>query len=122
MDTLNGQITDNNKLNGFLTSNNLELTGSLSADEILAGQLISQELNLQGNLSADSILIEGTIMFSPEIPTDIYEGEYEVVSKPFKTSEIQTQGLRMLENIVVLEIPYYETSNVSGYTVYIGGE
>lgn len=122
MNVLNGQITDNNKLSGFLTSDNLELTGSLSADEILVGQLISQELNLQGSLSADSILMEGIISIPPEIPTDIYEGEYEIVSKPFETSEIQTQGLKMRENIVVLEIPYYETSNVSGYTVYIGGE
>lgn len=122
MNVLNGQITDNNKLSGFLTSDNLELTGSLSADEVLVGQLISQESNLQGNLSADSILMEGIISIPPEIPTDIYEGEYEIVSKPFETSEIQTQGLKMRENIVVLEIPYYETSNVSGYTVYIGGE
>ena len=122
MNVLNGQITDNNKLSGFLTSDSLKLTGSLSADKILVGQLISQEVNLQGNLSADSILMEGIISIPPEIPTDIYEGEYTIVSKPFETNEIQTQGLKMQENIVVLEIPYYETSNVSGYTVYIGGE
>ena len=122
MDTLNGQIKEDSKLYGFLTTNNFGLTGSLSNDDVLIGQLISQELNLQGSLSTNNILMEGNITIPPEIPTDIYEGEYTVVSKPFKTSEIPTQGLKMKENVVVLKIPYYETSNVSGYTVYIGGE
>ena len=122
MDTLNGQIKDNSKLSGFLTSNGLKLTGSLSTDKTLTGQLVSSKLNLQGNLSSDKVLMEGVITIPPEIPTDIYEGDYTVTSKPFKTNEIQTQGLKMRENIIVLEIPYYETSNVSGYTVYIGGE
>ena len=122
MDTLNGQIKEDNKLYGFLTANDFGLTGSLSNNDVLVGQLISQELNLQGSLSTNNILMEGNITIPPEIPTDIYEGEYEIVSKPFETSEIQTQGLKMRENIVVLEIPYYETSNISGYTVYIGGE
>ena len=122
MDTLNGQIKEDSKLYGFLTSDNFGLTGSLSNNEILVGQLISQELNLQGNLSFNNISMEGNLTIPPEIPTDIYEGEYTVVSKPFQTSEIPTQGLKMKENVVVLEIPYYKTSNVSGYTVYIGGE
>ena len=122
MDTLNGQIKEDNKLYGFLTSDNFGLTGSLSSNNVLVGQLISQGLNLQGGLSTDNILMEGIITIPPEIPTDTYEGEYTIVSKPFETNEIQTQGLKMRKNIVVSEIPYYETSNVSGYTVYIGGE
>lgn len=122
MNTIGGQIKEDNELYGFLTTNEVSLVGSLSTNNILTGQLISQKSHLQGKLSTDNILMKGIITIPPEMPIDTYEGEYEIVSKPFKTSEIQTQGLKMRKNIVVLEIPYYETSNISGYTVYIGGE
>lgn len=122
MDTLNGQIKEDSKLYGFLTADNFGLTGTLSTNEVLVGQIFSQKLNLQGSLSTENILMEANITIPPEIPTDIYEGEYTIVSKPFETNSLLTQGLKMRQNIVVLEIPYYETSNISGYTVYIGGE
>ena len=48
-----------------------------------------------------------------------YDGDYIVIPK---TSEqvLQTAQKVMLENIVVKEVPYYETSNTAGgNTVYI---
>jgi hypothetical protein len=32
---------------------------------------------------------------------------------------LQTNGLRMTDDVTVTEIPYYETSNESGITVFI---
>ena len=45
---------------------------------------------------------------------DPYEGPYEVIPK------ITAHDKYMKDDITVLEIPYYETSNQDGLTVYIG--
>lgn len=50
----------------------------------------------------------------------VYTGDYEVIP----TSSVQTLATNdkvMTDDVTVREIPYYETSNVSGTTVYIGG-
>lgn len=49
-----------------------------------------------------------------------YDGVYEVT--PLADFEIilPTQGKILDEDVVVNKIPYYETSNESGITVYIG--
>lgn len=56
-------------------------------------------------------------------PIETYDGPYEVI--PMANSEVTlaTEGKKMKDDVLVLEVPYYETSNLSGgYTVYIGGE
>ena len=50
-----------------------------------------------------------------------YEGEYEITPLPFQEQELQTKEKVLEDNIKVKEIPYYETSNLYGNTVYIGG-
>ena len=124
MDSLNGVLKENNKLSGFLsTVEGAQLTGGLVTAQTLKGQLVSNESNmLSGSLHTAAASLSGDISIPFEIPTDPYEGEYTVASKPFKSKTIPTQGLKMLHDIVVLEIPYYKTGNESGYTVYIGGE
>lgn len=124
MDSLNGVLKENSKLSGFLsTIEGAQLTGGLVTTQTLKGQLVSNESNiLSGILHTAAAPLSGDISIPFEIPTDPYEGEYTVASKPFKAKTIPTQGLKMLHDIVVLEIPYYETGNESGYTVYIGGE
>lgn len=52
-----------------------------------------------------------------------YEGPYEVIPKAFNETVLETKDLLMDDDVTVLKIPYYETSNLSGgYTVYIAGE
>ena len=121
MDILNGEIQQENKLSGFLSLNNDKLTGYLSNNETLVGCVVSSGFDLIGNLSMEYKPIKGDITIPPEIPTEIFDGDYTVIAKPFQSSTLPTQGLKMRDDIVILEIPYYETSNVSGKTVYIGG-
>jgi hypothetical protein len=52
---------------------------------------------------------------------DTYEGEYLITPKPFEDQILATQNLILRHNVLVYKIPYYETSNVTGNTVYIGG-
>ena len=52
---------------------------------------------------------------------DIYSGPYEVIPK-VKNQILNTKDKMLSRNLFIDKIPYYETSNKSGYTVYIGGE
>lgn len=50
-----------------------------------------------------------------------YTGETVVTPKVHESTELETASKVVLQNIVVEEIPYYETSNVKGKTFVIGG-
>lgn len=53
----------------------------------------------------------------------IYDGEYSILPLAFQETILKTKDKKMTDNIVVKEIPYYETSNPSGgNTVYIAGK
>ncbi len=52
----------------------------------------------------------------------VYTGTYEVTPKANTEQTLQTAGKQLLENVTVHEVPYYETSNISGTTVYIAQE
>ena len=53
-----------------------------------------------------------------EIP--VYEGSYEI-TPAIEAQTLETKNRKMEEDLKVLEIPYFETSNPSGTTVIIGG-
>lgn len=48
-----------------------------------------------------------------------YTGEYVVIPRSFEQS-LETAQRYLLEDVTVRKIPYFETSNESGTTVYIG--
>ena len=50
-----------------------------------------------------------------------YEGDYTVTPKT-DYQILKTKDKYMADNVTVKEIPYYEVSNGSGSTVYIGKE
>ena len=52
-----------------------------------------------------------------------YEGPYAVSSLAHEMQLYNTENKVMTENLIVLPIPYYETTNPKGgLTVYIGGD
>lgn len=53
---------------------------------------------------------------------DVYDGEYIVTPKAYNPVVLETKEKLMEDDVTVLKIPYYETSNESGLTVYIGDE
>lgn len=59
-----------------------------------------------------------------ERQTDVekYTGEYTVTPQPFDETVLDTHQKLLTDDITVLKIPYFETSNEHGNTVYIGGE
>lgn len=51
-----------------------------------------------------------------------YEGTYEITPLANEQTTLLTAQKFMTDNVTVKEIPYFETSNQSGSTVYIGTE
>ncbi len=49
-----------------------------------------------------------------------YSGEYVITPSTTDDQNLGTKGKLMSDDIIVSKIPYYETGNESGYTVYIG--
>lgn len=52
---------------------------------------------------------------------DIYYGPYEVIPRS-REQVLYTKDRILTNNVSVKKIPYYETSNQTGKTIYIGGE
>lgn len=52
----------------------------------------------------------------------VYVGPYEVTPLAESAQTLATAGKQMVEDVTVAKVPYYETSNVDGTTVYIAGE
>lgn len=53
---------------------------------------------------------------------NIYSGEYEVTPKAYDEQTLETANRFLKNDVTVHAVPYYETSNVSGETVYIASE
>ena len=78
--------------------------------------------NLIGKVNPSSE-IDGSIYTPTDIKTPIYNGEYIVTPKAFKEQTLKTNGKKMINDVTIKEVPYYETSNTDGgETVYIAGE
>ena len=73
-----------------------------------------------------SIITGQAVTASLQIPDIVhsafYDGQYEIEPKAHTTTTLNTNGKTLLNNVVVKKIPYFETSNFSGYTVYIASE
>ena len=54
--------------------------------------------------------------------TELYTGEYNVVPKAAEEQKLPCAGKKMLKDVDIKAIPFIETSNESGTTVYIAAE
>ena len=53
----------------------------------------------------------------------IYDEEYNITPLAFEDITLRTKNKKMSKDVIVRQIPYYETSNLGGgVTVYIAGE
>jgi len=51
----------------------------------------------------------------------VYRGDTVITPKPYESTQLNTSQKILMDNIVVEEIPHYETSNPKGMTFIIGG-
>lgn len=84
------------------------MTGSINAVPTISGSL-NAVVMMSGSLN----VVEG---YWP----DTYDGEYIFTSDVHNDQEVDTSKKLMIRDITIKKIPYFETSNLSGETVYIG--
>lgn len=119
---LKGTIIAPARLVGKIEQTNI-LKGTIDAsyDKAYIGQLkaiITDTTNLVGKIAGVNSL-KGIVSLSE--PVETYQGDYMITPK-IVSQQMKTKNKKMEANVTVLAIPYYETSNLSGKTVYIGGE
>ena len=66
--------------------------------------------------------IKGSVTIPKGFNQEPYEGPYEVMPSTRDDVVLETKKKRMTDDVTVFKIPYFETSNESGYTVYIASE
>ena len=118
----------------ILKSKEVQLTGSVRVGNRLAASVTNQsntvikkairhkkETSLDGRIDSEQPL-PANLVDESTMDLSKYTGPTVITPLPFQNTVLETRGKVVYRNINVLEIPYYETSNVSGKTVYIGGE
>ncbi len=87
---------------------------------------ITGELNAAGICGAvNTANMTGTIgngIVKYDSSTELYTGEYDIVPKAAEEQKLPCAGKKMEKDITVQKVPYYETSNDTGITVYIASE
>ncbi len=97
----------------------MKFTGTLEAAS-LTGSLSAIE-TLKGFLSSEQSLLTGKLTVPTEAAIEVYRGIYTVIPLPFQEQTLETANKKMLNDVVVKEIPYFQTANLTGDTIYIGG-
>ena len=119
---LKGTITAPARLVGTIEQIDiLKGTIDISPSNVSVGQLkavVSNTVSLIGKLNPTNKL-QGII--SAIEPVESYKGDYTITPK-IDSQTMRTKNKKMEDNVTVLAIPYYETSNLTGKTVYIGGD
>lgn len=94
------------------------MTGTIQDVPTLTGS-ISEVPMIFGTLSATGEM-KGTVDVLEYYPE--YKGEYLVTPKASDAVTLNTANMVLKEDVVVAKVPYYETSNETGTTVYIAKE
>lgn len=96
-----------------------EVRWSTDTQILVNADLQSNTMNIKVDLVDDgfaNITVDNIYGVAGEY--DYYRGEYIVTPKVVSQS-LETKNKVMSDDVTVLEIPYFETSNESGTTVYI---
>lgn len=117
---INGSISNTLSIETELSLQNEVISSNISNIQQITGEI--QDINLQS--------LSGNIITLPAISgqlsigkTDypIYRGVYQITPLVGLDIILQTSNKLMQQDVIVNEIPYYQTSNLSGgYTVIIG--
>lgn len=86
------------------------IKGSLQSRAVISGTVFAHQTVDYGRIDLPQFVQIG----------EEYEGEYIVVPSTRDEQTLLTKNKLMAEDVTVRRIPYYETSNLYGKTVYIG--
>ena len=91
--------------------------GVIQAEDTLIGA-VSNGGAIKGRLDTAGILV-GSVGFPKCDYPLAYDGDYEVTPRSYE-QYLDTDNKYMSNDVTIKQIPYYETSNEQGTTVYIG--
>lgn len=130
METISGALATRGRLVGSLTPAQ-GLSGALSSPSSLDGAL-AVSATLKGALAISGRIagaltrlcpqIDGVLTVPAVVGVENYTGDYVVTPLAHDETVLETNGKRMLDDVTVLKVPYYVTSNTYGKTVYIASE
>lgn len=97
------------------------LKGTIYNGESLTGQL-SPISYVSGKINEKDSM-DGQVIIPKTVDVPGYYGEYTIIPKAYAEQTMETKGKRMLDDVTIKEVPYYEVSNDDGgETVYIANE
>ena len=88
--------------------------------DIIKGTL-SVPASMEGELAVAATL-SGQLYVPEYIGGTPYSGSYEITPKASQDQTLNTANKLLTDDITVFKVPYYQTSNVYGDTVYIAEE
>ena len=77
---------------------------------------------LKCTIRSNRPVLKGFVRIGKGGSAEPYSGDYVVTPAPFAEQTLATKNKLMANDVTVNAIPYYETSNISGITIYIGGK
>ena len=81
------------------------------------------DFNARLSNTSEKIMVDMGAVFEVENKhRDIYDGSYTVTPKAHDKTVLNTANKILLEDVTVVEIPYYETTNPYGSTIFIANE
>ena len=98
------------------------MIGDVRTRATLEGE-IKAKAAITGDISSKCIIgdvIVGRVIIKKE-EADPYDGDY-IVTPSVNSQTLETANKKMLNDVQVKAIPYYDVSNEYGRTIYIGGE
>lgn len=87
---------------------------------VIEGQVLLNE-TIEGDVSLTNMIDGelGTFYLASSETHEIYNGNYTVVPSASDDITLETNNKIMERDVTVFKVPYYQTSNVEGTTVYI---
>lgn len=118
---LTGKLTNQLSIEGKLLLENNSISSSLSPVEVITGNVGIVQNKISGQLSTINN-VSGIISITGSAnPYPFYDGTTEITPIAHLDILLETEDKIVTDNIIIHEIPYYQTSNLSGgYTVIIG--
>lgn len=104
------------------------ITGAIDIIESISGiiqnhgditGIINGKLKISGEVNSEKQMTASISLFGDKEPIR-YSGDHEFTPDTDEDYSVDTKFKMMSSNIVIKKIPYYETSNPSGTTIYIG--
>lgn len=86
------------------------IEGQVSLENLVKG-----EVNLNNMIDGES----GTFYLASAEAHETYNGNYNVIPSAFEDITLNTNNKIMQRDVTVSKIPYYQTSNTNGVTIYI---